>query len=315
LFPYLNGEDLNSDPEQKPTRWVINFFDWPEEKARSYPDCFEILERLVKPERQRPGNAMGRNKWWQFYRRGVDLYEAISKLDQVMVVPLVSKYSCFEFVPTKYVYMHKLGVLALTSFQDFALLTSTIHNAWCWKNSSTLGAGTLNYSTTDCFETFPFPADRKGDLLNALGQQYFLYRKKLMSDLQIGLTKLYNLFHDSDLLNNSLLRKYLDLSGNMDLTEVLKRIETFRMLHVKIDTLVLQSYNWDDINPVHEFYELEFLPENDRIRFSVHPNARKEILKRLVKLNLQVHATEGNKIPARIKNYSLPKAGESGTLF
>ncbi|MFK1916770.1 hypothetical protein ACIXKU_19745, partial [Bacteroides fragilis] len=24
LFPYLNGEDLNNDPEQKPSRWVIN---------------------------------------------------------------------------------------------------------------------------------------------------------------------------------------------------------------------------------------------------------------------------------------------------
>ena len=29
LFPYLNGEDLNSHPEQKPSRWVINFWDWP----------------------------------------------------------------------------------------------------------------------------------------------------------------------------------------------------------------------------------------------------------------------------------------------
>jgi hypothetical protein len=27
LFPYLNGEDLNSHPEQQPSRWVINFFD------------------------------------------------------------------------------------------------------------------------------------------------------------------------------------------------------------------------------------------------------------------------------------------------
>ena len=29
LFPYLNGEDLNSRPDQSPSRWVINFFDWP----------------------------------------------------------------------------------------------------------------------------------------------------------------------------------------------------------------------------------------------------------------------------------------------
>jgi hypothetical protein len=29
LFPYLNGEDLNSRPDQSPSRWVINFFNWP----------------------------------------------------------------------------------------------------------------------------------------------------------------------------------------------------------------------------------------------------------------------------------------------
>lgn len=29
LFPYLNGEDLNSRFDQSPSRWVINFHDWP----------------------------------------------------------------------------------------------------------------------------------------------------------------------------------------------------------------------------------------------------------------------------------------------
>ena len=29
LYPYLNGEDLNSRPDQSPSRWVINFHDWP----------------------------------------------------------------------------------------------------------------------------------------------------------------------------------------------------------------------------------------------------------------------------------------------
>src|SRR5262245_14063792 len=29
LFPYLNGEDLNSRPHQSPSRWVINFKERP----------------------------------------------------------------------------------------------------------------------------------------------------------------------------------------------------------------------------------------------------------------------------------------------
>ncbi|MEH0420204.1 hypothetical protein [Streptomyces sp. B21-083] len=51
LFPYLNGEDLNSRPDCSASRWVINFHDWTEERARSYPEVFEIVERDVKPER------------------------------------------------------------------------------------------------------------------------------------------------------------------------------------------------------------------------------------------------------------------------
>ena len=75
LFPYLNGEDLNSRPDGSPSRWVINFFDWPLRRKRAgepdrpedawecapdgyagpvaedYPDCLSIVERLVKPER------------------------------------------------------------------------------------------------------------------------------------------------------------------------------------------------------------------------------------------------------------------------
>ena len=83
LFPYLNGEDLNSRPDQSPSRWVINFFDWPlrrgakgrwanaDERQRKnwlatgivpddypdpvaadYPDCLAIVEEKVKPERE-----------------------------------------------------------------------------------------------------------------------------------------------------------------------------------------------------------------------------------------------------------------------
>ena len=158
LFPYLNGEDLNNDPEQKPSRWVINFFDWTEEKARTYPDCFEIVERLVKPERQRwkldeNGNEIVGTyalrkplpqKWWIYGEKRPALYETISKVDQVMVVPLVSKYTSFDLAPTKIVYMHKLAVILFENFSEFGVLSSTLHNIWCWKNSSTLGAGTLN---------------------------------------------------------------------------------------------------------------------------------------------------------------------------
>ena len=52
VLPYLNGEDVNTSPTHSPSRWVINFFDWPEERARDYPLPFEIVESVVKPEHE-----------------------------------------------------------------------------------------------------------------------------------------------------------------------------------------------------------------------------------------------------------------------
>src|SRR5690606_32039834 len=51
LFPYLTGQDLNSSPAHEASRWAINFFDWPIEKARQYPECLAIVEERVKPHR------------------------------------------------------------------------------------------------------------------------------------------------------------------------------------------------------------------------------------------------------------------------
>ena len=77
VFPYLNAEDLNSRPDQSPSRWVINFFDWPLDRqsartgykgpvATDYPDCLAIIEEKVKPERMKNNRKVRRERWWQF---------------------------------------------------------------------------------------------------------------------------------------------------------------------------------------------------------------------------------------------------------
>lgn len=42
----------------------------------------------------------------------------------------------------------------------------------------------------------------------------------------------------------------------------------------------------------HGFYEVDYLPENDRVRYTIHPDARKEILKRLLLLNHEIFEKE-----------------------
>jgi len=83
LFPYLNGDDLNNNSEQNPSRYVINFFDWTENEAAEYKNPYSIISGKVKPERQRwkkdkTGNdivgvyALRKplpEKWWQHAER------------------------------------------------------------------------------------------------------------------------------------------------------------------------------------------------------------------------------------------------------
>ena len=69
-------------------------------------------------------------------------------------------------------------------------------------------------------------------------------------------------------------------------------LEELRTLHKQMDEAVLKAYGWTDINLAHNFYEVDYLPENDRIRYTISPEARKEILKRLLELNHKIHEEE-----------------------
>jgi hypothetical protein len=288
LFPYLNGDDLNNDPEQKPSRWVINFFDWSEEKARTYPDCFEILENRVKPERQRwkldeDGNeiigeyALRKplpEKWWVYGEKRPGLYKTISQLDQVMAINRHAKYLLISIMPKGIVYSEATVILAIDSYVNYSILSSSIHDVWAWKNSSTMGAATLRYSTSKSFETLPFPENILSK--NALMQGVKLreLRLKIMNRFNLGLTDVYNFLHSPKLIEDDLKVEILSL----------------RTCHCVIDELVLELYDWGDIKLKHDFYELEHLPESDRVRFTIHPTARKELLKRLLQLNHDIHS-------------------------
>ena len=276
LFPYLNGDDLNNDPEQKPSRWVINFFDWDEERARSYPDCFEIVERLVKPERLIQKDKGSKEKWWQFLRARKELYNTISELDQVMVLNRHAKHLLISISKNNIVFSEATVIFALNTFSEFAILNSSIHDIWAWKNSSTMGTSTLRYSGTNAFETFPFPLIISHQLDN-FGRELHLTRLEIMKRYKLGLTDLQNKFHDTNINDKS---------------EIYNDIIKLRQILELIDKELIKLHGWSDIRLNHNFYELDHLPENDRVRFTINPTVRKEILKRLLLLNLNLNNEE-----------------------
>ena len=268
LFPYATGEDVNSRPDQTPSRWVINFGEWPLERAETYPDCLAIIREKVKPQRDTDKRMSRRERWWRFGDYAPALYRTTAGHKRVLVTSLVTKHLCFSFVPSGLVYAHKLAVFALDDDMHFACMQSNVHEVWARKYSSTMRTD-LNYSPSDCFETFPFPALGPGlaESVSALGASYHEHRRQVMLSRQLGMTKAYNLFHTPS-------------CNDADIDEL-------RVRHVDMDRAVLNAYGWSDVNLTHDFYGTG--PDT---RFTISPVAKMEILRRLLDLNLQRVAEE-----------------------
>ena len=315
LFPYLDGDDLNTRPDQSPSRFVINFFDWPEEICRGkYPDCFEIVERLVKPERELVEYSKNaRDKWWLYERMRPELYKAIKTLERVLVINRHSKVTTFALIPVNLIYSDATVVCADDSLHIFSIMNSFAHDNWAWKYKSTMGSGTLRYTPSAIFQTFPFPQNEVQEIetsIKQIGEKYHNHRQQIMLKMQLGLTKTYNQFHNKQLsvipdalTESDIEKKYgketLNLWKHLSRTantctfnEAVEGIFELRRLHKEMDETVLKAYDWMDINLAHDFYEVDYLPENDRIRYTISPAARREVLKRLLLLNHQIHAQE-----------------------
>ncbi len=257
LFPYLNGEDLNRSPDQSPSRWVINFFDWSLEKAETYLEPAAIIRERVFPVRAKVNRDAHRKYWWHYGDKRPGLYRTIAPLRRVLAIALNSRTAAFVFVPKNIVYSHTVGVFASEDAHYFALLQSSFHVEWAWKYGSSL-KGDLRYTPSDIFETYPFPANSSG--LEIIGERYHEHRRDLMLSRQEGLTATYNRFHNPD--------------------EHSADIARLRELHVEMDCAVAAAYGWRDLELGHGFHKTK-----QGIRFTISEQAREEVLARLLRLN------------------------------
>jgi hypothetical protein len=307
LFPFLNADDLNSRPDSSPSRWVINFQNWPLSRsnapktysgpvATDFPDCLRIVEERVKPERAGNNDRRRREVWWQFTRPTLDLYEAVSNLAHILVGPITTKYWSVSVYKPGTVFSHAVVVFALSEFSDFSVLQSSIHDAWAREYSGSLETR-LRYTPTDCFENFPFPANSPSV---AVGETYENFRRRVMLTRQEGLTETYNRFHNP--------------------SETSEDIQKLRDLHVEMDNAVAAAYGWSDLKLDHGFHETK-----QGIRYTISEPARRDVLQRLLKLNHERYAEEvkqglhekkkGATKSASPKKSTKTKEDIQGTLF
>jgi hypothetical protein len=260
LFPYINGEDLNSRPDTSASRWVIDFNNQSEAAAAEYGLPFARVSRQVKTERMANNRKVYRDYWWQYAEKRPAMRKAIAELPEVLVIALVSKTVMPVRVPTGQVFSHKLGVFAMDSYADQAVLSSAAHQLWVVKYTSTMRAD-INYSPSDVFETFPRPAATNG--LEVAGRSLNDVRREIMIRRGFGLTKLYNLVNDAE----------LNSSADSDIARI-------RTLHAELDCAVLDAYGWSDVDPGHGFHTFKKMQ-----RWTVSPETRVELVDRLLEEN------------------------------
>lgn len=276
IFPYMGGEEINTDPRQCHKRFVIDLSSETESEARtSWPALMEIVEEYVRPERERKADKQARERWWQFLRPRWELRSALFGKSHAIVMSRVSSHLSLARVAVGPVFSIECNVFVFTQHSPFCVLQSRIHEIWARFFSSTL-EDRLRYAPSDCFETFPFPPGYETDrTLESIGQAYHDHRASLMVDAEEGMTRTYNRFHDA--------------------AERRPLIQRLRELHDEMDRAVLRAYGWDDLAETLQPVFLTPETEDDHTyqgRYFWPAEGRDLVLSRLLALNAERHAEE-----------------------
>jgi hypothetical protein len=308
LRPIINAHELNSQPVPAALRWVVDFGDREEHDAARFQLPWQHVETHVKPIRLALDEASSANKphiryWWRFAASKLSFFGSLADEPQLVAIARHTKHFAPVMMASTNVFSDALFVLGTARNDLYAVFQSSLHEAWARKYSGSLETR-LRYSPSDCFETFAFPDglwQTPSAALADIGERYHEHRRQLMLSLWLGLTDVYNLFHsrevEGDLTKHFASRAKKDPRGESILEEhragalafsfdrAIAGILELRRLHVELDTAVRDAYGWQDLPLEHDFYEVETFPENDRVRYTISPTARKELLKRLLTEN------------------------------
>ncbi|MGH3401539.1 MAG: Eco57I restriction-modification methylase domain-containing protein [Streptosporangiaceae bacterium] len=264
IQPYINGKDVNQRIDCSASRWIINFRDWPLERAEKYPACIQVVRNLVKPQRDRDKREQRRKRWWIYAERAPKLYEAVEGLDSALALAQVSNTLIPVRVPIGQVFDQKCVVFAVDDFASMALLSSSIHTIWAIRYTATMRTD-ISYSPTDAFLTLSRPAPTSEAA--ELGEKLDFTRQELMRSRSWGLTTTYNHVHDP------YCRDYA--------------VSNLRDLHAAIDEAVMRAYGWEDLD-----LKIGHHPTKIGVRWTVSKEARFELLDRLLEENQQRYREE-----------------------
>lgn len=315
LFPYLNGEDLNSHPQQQPSRWVINFWDWPLDRtiedgtwagaderqrlqwlregrvptdfsgrvAEDFPEVLNIVRRLVKPDRDKNTRRERREKWWHFAEKCPALYHAIGRGMAFARHP--AGWTANEVAPS---YVIAFAQTSKTKYPHI-IRTNLVFDQKVVVIASSDFAHFAVLSSSIHYAWVHVNGSRmKTDAVYTPSDVYetFPFPEVIDSSALRSLGRELHEFRQSVLERHSFgLTQLYKLVHSPDSSDA--GIERVRQIHRAIDLEVVSAYGWSDITLDHGFHDAGYVIDPDKLRYTVAETVRFELMRRLSSLNRQ----------------------------
>lgn len=217
LKPFLIGDELVSNINAQPERFVIDFSLMDVLQASTYKELFKIIEKKVLPEREARAklqeevnkNLLKENdkakvnkhhinfykNWWKLSWGREDMLVAKKDLKRYIAASQTMLRPIFEFISTEVSPNQTISFFAFEDEYCFGVIQSKYFWEWIKITGTTLGE-TYRFNTNTCWDTFPFPqtpteaqikkvADAAKALRNA--------RNKAMKEHVMSLRDLYRL--------------------------------------------------------------------------------------------------------------------------
>lgn len=264
IRPYLTGDDINSSVGSKPSRFAIYLVTRSESDVDEFPRIASYLRTTVKPERVNHRSQRLRKEWWQFEHPAADLLKRVKMEGGFFAVCETSKHLILETFAAHILPSNGCIVFPTQDWRYFGVIQSSIHEAWARRPGMSKLETRPRYNANLCFATFPFCFT---DDVGVIAKQYQFERARSSQLLSLGLTDLYNFYHNP--------------------VEGRPAFSSMRNLHKEMDQAVAVAYGWQDMDLGHNFHETK-----QGVRFTISEAARREMLDRLLALNHQRHAEE-----------------------
>ena len=230
LSPWVNGRDIANRPRGM---WMIDFRDMPLEEVALYEAPFEYVKLHVRPVRENNRDARRRTYWWLLGRSVNDLRTAIQPLKRYVATPRVSKHRLFVWLDGNVLPDSAVVAIAHDDDYSFGVLHSQFHGIWALRMGTQLETRP-RYTSTTCFETFPFPRpmDEQREAIAEAARELNRLREVWLNPVDAeGNPVMFGV----DLRRRTLTNLYNEYERHTWLVNV----------HERLDAAVADAYGWD----------------------------------------------------------------------